>query len=125
MKHVIEKRQHGFTKGKLCLTNSVIFHDKVVTCLANVGLAAGIVYLDFSKALTVVFHSLPLDKLLHWVLGKCFLWWVGNWLTGSSRVGISSSFSMQQSVTNVPWDIRDNTLVTSKVIWKMGSSVPW
>lgn len=80
------------------LTNSIIFCDKVVTCLAYVGLLAGTVYLDFSKALTVVFHSLPLEKLVCWALEKGSLQWVGSWLAGSSRVGISSSFSNQQPV---------------------------
>lgn len=70
MMHIILKRQHEFTKGKLCLTNSIIFHDKAVICLADVGLVEGIVYLDFSKALTVVFHSLPLENLVSWGLGK-------------------------------------------------------
>lgn len=74
----------------------------------------------------MVFHSLLLEKLVHWGLEKCSVWQLGNWLAGSSRVGISSSFSNQQPVTSeVPWDIRDNTLVSSKVVWKMGSSVPW
>lgn len=84
MKHIIEKRQHGSTKGKLCLTNSVIFCDKVVTCLADGGLTAGIVYLDFSKALTVVFYCLLLEKLVCCGLGKC-----GGWGTGwQAAVGL-------------------------------------
>ncbi|GAB0175876.1 mitochondrial enolase superfamily member 1 [Grus japonensis] len=57
MKHVIGKSQHGFTKGKLYLTNLIVFYDKV-TCLVDLGRAVDIVYLDFSKAFNMVSHSL-------------------------------------------------------------------
>lgn len=58
-----------------------------------------IVYLDFSKAFTMVFHSLLLEKLVCWGLERCSLQ-VGNWLAGITRVGVSSSFSNQQPVTS-------------------------
>lgn len=58
-----------------------------VTCLADARIAAGIVYLDFSKALTRVFHSFLLEKLVCWGLEKCSAWWVGNWLAGNNRLG--------------------------------------
>ncbi|RMC00645.1 hypothetical protein DUI87_23262 [Hirundo rustica rustica] len=63
MKHVIGKSQHGFTKGKSYLTNLIIFNGKE-TCLAVVGYAVDIVYLDFSKAFEMVSHSLLLVKLM-------------------------------------------------------------
>ncbi|PKU48010.1 rna-directed dna polymerase from mobile element jockey-like [Limosa lapponica baueri] len=36
MKHMIGKIQCGFTKGKLCMTNLIVFYDKV-SCLVGVG----------------------------------------------------------------------------------------
>lgn len=87
MMHIIWKRQREFTKGKLCLTNSIIFHDKAVISLADVGLVEGIVYLDFSKALTVVFHSLPLENLVSWGLGKCSVWWWGTGWWAAAGLG--------------------------------------
>ena len=51
---VIRFRQHGFVKGRSCLTNLVSFYVKVA-CFVDEGKAVGVVYLDFSKA----FHSVP------------------------------------------------------------------
>ncbi|PKU44259.1 rna-directed dna polymerase from mobile element jockey- hypothetical protein [Limosa lapponica baueri] len=59
MKHVVGKSQHRFTKGKLCLTNTIAFYDKV-TCSADTVQVVDVVYLDFSKAFDMVAHSLLL-----------------------------------------------------------------
>ena len=93
-------RQTGFTKGRLCLTNPVAFYDKV-TCLVNMGQAADIVYLDFSKASDTVPHSLLLEKLMCYGLDKWSVQWVGSWLTGhTQRVVVNSSFSNWQPVSS-------------------------
>ncbi|PKU29706.1 rna-directed dna polymerase from mobile element jockey- hypothetical protein [Limosa lapponica baueri] len=58
-KHMEEKKairssQHGFTKGKSCLTNLKAFYDGM-TGWIDEGRAVDVVYLDFSKT----FDSLP------------------------------------------------------------------
>jgi len=45
-KKVIRSSQHGFTKGKSCLTNLKNSYDEI-TGLVNEGRAVDIVYLDF------------------------------------------------------------------------------
>ena len=99
MKHVIGKSQHGFTKGRSCLTNLVAFYDKV-TCLVDMGQAVDIVYLDLSKAFDTVPHSLLLERLMCYGPDKGSVQWVGTWLTGRThRVVVNSSFSDWQPVT--------------------------
>ena len=45
----IRPSQHGFTKGRSCLTNLISFYD-LVTCLVDEGKAVDVVYLELSKA---------------------------------------------------------------------------
>lgn len=51
-KNVITSTQHGFTKGKSCLTNLIAFYDEMTTWMDE-GRAVGVVCLSFSKALTL------------------------------------------------------------------------
>ncbi|TRZ13224.1 hypothetical protein HGM15179_013886 [Zosterops borbonicus] len=76
--------QHGFRRGRSCLTNLVSIYDQV-TCLVDAGRAVDVVYLDFSKAFDTVSHSTLLEKLAAWGLDRSTLCWVRNWLDGQAQ----------------------------------------
>lgn len=96
----IRPSQHGFTKGRSCLTNLISFCDKV-TRLVDEGQAIDVVYLDFSKAFDTVPHNILVEKLAAHGLDGCTLRWVKHWLDGRAQRavvnGVESSWRLVTS----------------------------
>lgn len=54
--------QHGFTKGKSCLTNLVVFYNGVAALVAN-RRAINAICFDFSKTFDMVLYNILVVKL--------------------------------------------------------------
>ncbi|CAM5077277.1 unnamed protein product [Natator depressus] len=97
---VIRNSQHGFTKGRSCLTNLITFYDEI-TDSVDEGKAVDVLFLDFSKAFDTVSHSILVSKLKKYGLDECTIRWVESWLDcGAQRVAINGSMSSWQPVSS-------------------------
>ncbi|CAM4525174.1 unnamed protein product [Lepidochelys olivacea] len=105
LKHVEERKvirnsQHGFTKGKSCLTNLIAFYDEI-TGSVDEGKAVDVLFLDISKAFDTVSHRILPSKLKKYGLDECTIRWIESWLDcRAQRVVINGSMSRWQPVSS-------------------------
>lgn len=96
-KEAIGDRQHGFTRGRSCLTNLVPFYDGVAALVGRER-ATDIIYLDSCKALALSPMISKLER--HGSDGRTTRW-VRNWRDGcTQRVAVRGSVSSQKPVTS-------------------------
>ncbi|CAM5076900.1 unnamed protein product, partial [Eretmochelys imbricata] len=98
---VIRNSQHGFTKGKSCLTNLIVFYNEI-TGSVDEGKAVDM-FLDFSKAFDTVSHSILASKLKKYGLDEWTIRWRESWLDCRAQwVVINGSMSSWHSWYQVP-----------------------
>jgi len=76
----VSDKQHGFVKGRSCLTNLLEVFEHWTTCLDE-GYGVDVVYLDYRKAFDTVPHQRLLTKLRQMGLGSGLTKWIGSFLT--------------------------------------------
>jgi len=102
-KKVIMSSQHGFTKGKSCLTNLIAFYGGM-TGWVDERRTVDVVYLDFSKAFNTVSHNIVLGKLRKCGLDEWLVRWIENWMKGRAQrdVIIGPDSSGRPTTSGVP-----------------------
>ena len=97
---LLSKKQHGFRKGRSCLTQLLAHYDNIVRNL-NMGLETDVIYLDFSKAFDKVDHNLLLKKIrFYGVKGRLYDW-IKDFLTNRKQiVTVDGQHSKSEDVTS-------------------------
>ena len=103
MKHLdkfslIRDSQHGFLKGRLCLTNLLDFLENI-TIKIDERTPVDLIYLDFAKAFDKVPYQRLFKKIYAHGIGGEILEWIKSWLTGRrQKVSVNKSYSSWQYV---------------------------
>ena len=97
---LFNKRQHGFRKGRSCLSQLMDHYQNILNIMEN-GTNADVVYLDFAKAFDKVDHGILIRKLVQIGVGGQFLAWIHTFLDNRQQiVKVSDSLSSSEHVVS-------------------------
>ena len=99
-RQLMSLHQHGFVRGRSCLTNLLHCHEEWGHLIEN-HQGVDVIFLDLSKAFDLVpYHNL-LQKLQSLGFGGSLLYWIRDYLTGCSfRVKVNGTLSDPMDVTS-------------------------
>ena len=83
--YLLSNKQHGFRKGRSCLTQLLSHYDTILRNL-NSGDETDVIYLDFSKAFDKVDHGLLLKKLKYYGIDGKLLAWIKEFLLNRRQI---------------------------------------
>jgi ribonuclease P/MRP protein subunit RPP40 len=97
---LIKDSQHGFRKGRSCLTNLLVFMEEITYSLDE-GKPVDVIYLDFAKAFDKVPYRRLFSKLRSHGIGGNVAEWIEAWLTNrKQKVGLDKKYSDWSSVVS-------------------------
>ena len=83
--NLLSSNQHGFRKGKSCLSQLLKQYDDILLNLMN-HTETDVIYLDFAKAFDKVDHAILIQKMKNIGLEGAVLDWIINFLSDRSQV---------------------------------------
>ena len=90
---LLSMSQHGFLRGRSCVTNLIEFQNKLTKWLDD-GMPFDVFWLDFAKAFDKVDHRRLMVKVQSFGIGGNLLEWIRDWLRGRrQRVVVEGCFS--------------------------------
>ena len=93
---LLSKTQHGFRKGRSCLTQLLKHYDSILNNYLN-NAETDIIYLDFAKAFDKVDHNLLLKKMRHFgIKGKVYKW-IEQFLLGRTQTVVVDGHHSRES----------------------------
>ena len=97
---LLSEKQHGFRKGRSCLTQLLSHYDTLIRNL-NKGLETDVIYLDFSKAFDKVDHALLLKKIQFYGIKGRLYDWIKDFLSNRKQiVTVDGQHSSPEDVTS-------------------------
>ena len=110
---LITNCQHGFLRGRSCLTNLLESFEQW-TAAVDDGYGLDVTYLDYRKAFDVDPHQRLLFKLGEYGIPEQYCNWIRGFLsTRRMRVGVNGSYSLWTGITsghNVPQEPRTSVV---------------
>ena len=82
---LLNDRQHGFRKGRSCLSQLIDHYQDLLNIMENRS-SADVIYLDFAKAFDKVDHGILIRKLVEIGVNGDVLVWIFEFLTKRQQI---------------------------------------